>query len=97
MAKGAAARAAARKQRDKWKSKRWFTIRAPRHPWSFRVIGETIAEDEEQLIPALRVGHVRAVLAVSPSGLLLDDESSAHDTAAAARTCEIGEFLIGNH
>ena len=50
MAKGAAARAAARKQRDKWKSKRWFTIRAPRHPWSFRVIGETIAEDEEQLI-----------------------------------------------
>ena len=50
MAKGAAARAAARKQRDKWKSKRWFTIRAPRHPWSFRVIGETSAEDEEQLI-----------------------------------------------
>ena len=50
MAKGAAARAAARKQRDKWKSKRWFTIRAPRHPWSFRVIGETIAEEEEQLI-----------------------------------------------
>jgi len=50
LAKGAAARAAARKQRDKWKSKRWFTIRAPRHPWSFRVIGETIAEDEEQLI-----------------------------------------------
>ena len=50
MAKGAAARAAARKQRDKWKSKRWFTIRAPRNPWSFKVIGETIAEDEEQLI-----------------------------------------------
>jgi small subunit ribosomal protein S3Ae len=50
MAKGAVARAAARKQRDKWKSKRWFTIRAPRHPWSFKVIGETIAEDEEQLI-----------------------------------------------
>jgi len=50
LAKGAAARAAARKQRDKWKSKRWFTIRAPRHPWSFRVIGETIAEEEEQLI-----------------------------------------------
>ena len=50
MAKGAAARAAARKQRDKWKSKRWFTIRAPRNPWSFKDIGETIAEDEEQLI-----------------------------------------------
>ena len=50
MAKGAAARAAARKQRDKWKSKRWFTIRAPRNPWSFKIIGETIAEDEEQLI-----------------------------------------------
>ena len=50
MAKGAAARAAARKQRDKWKSKRWFTIRAPRNPWSFNIIGETIAEDEEQLI-----------------------------------------------
>jgi len=50
MAKGAVARAAARKQRDKWKSKRWFTIRAPRHPWSFNIIGETIAEDEEQLI-----------------------------------------------
>jgi len=50
MAKGAVARAAARKQRDKWKSKRWFTIRAPRNPWSFKIIGETIAEDEEQLI-----------------------------------------------
>jgi len=50
MAQGAAARAAARKQRDKWKSKRWFTIRAPRNPWSFKIIGETIAEDEEQLI-----------------------------------------------
>ena len=50
MAKGAAARAAARKQRDKWKSKRWYTIRAPRHPWSFKVIGDTIAEDESMLI-----------------------------------------------
>jgi small subunit ribosomal protein S3Ae len=50
MAKGAKARAAARKQRDKWKSKRWFTIRAPRNPWSFRVIGETLAEDPEQLV-----------------------------------------------
>lgn len=50
MAKGAKARAAARKQRDKWKAKRWFTIRAPRNPWSFRVIGETLAEDSEQLV-----------------------------------------------
>ena len=50
MAKGAAARAAARKQRDKWKSKRWYTIRAPRHPWAFKVIGETIAENEAMLI-----------------------------------------------
>ena len=44
MAKGAAARAAARRQRDKWKSKRWYSIRAPRNPWSFKVIGETMAE-----------------------------------------------------
>jgi len=50
MAKGAKARAAARKQRDKWKAKRWFTIRAPRNPWSFRVIGETLAEDTDQLV-----------------------------------------------
>ena len=50
MAKGAKARAAARRQRDKWKSKRWFSIRAPRNPWSFRVIGETLAEDPEMLI-----------------------------------------------
>ena len=50
MAKGASARAAARKQRDKWKAKRWYTIRAPRTPWSFRVIGETLAENPSQLI-----------------------------------------------
>ena len=50
MAKGAKARAAARNRRDKWKAKRWFTIRAPRNPWSFRVIGETLAEESEQLI-----------------------------------------------
>lgn len=50
MAKGASARAAARKQRDKWKAKRWFTIRAPRTPWSFRVIGETLAEEPSQII-----------------------------------------------
>jgi small subunit ribosomal protein S3Ae len=50
MAKGASARAAARKQRDKWKAKRWYTIRAPRTPWSFRVIGETLSEEPSQLI-----------------------------------------------
>ena len=50
MAKGAKARAAARRQKDKWKSKRWYSIRAPRNPWSFRVIGETLAEEPEMLI-----------------------------------------------
>ncbi len=50
MAKGASARAAARRQKDKWKAKRWFSIRAPRNPWSFKVIGETLAEDESLLI-----------------------------------------------
>ena len=50
MAKGAAARAAARRQRDKWKSKRWYSIRAPRNPWSFKTIGETMAEEEEMLV-----------------------------------------------
>ena len=50
MVKGAKARAAARRQKDKWKSKRWFSIRAPRNPWSFRVIGETLAEEPEMLI-----------------------------------------------
>ena len=46
----AKARAAARKQRDKWKNKRWFTIRAPRHPWNFKRIGETIGETEEHMM-----------------------------------------------
>jgi len=50
MAKGASARAAARRQKDKWKAKRWFSIRAPRNPWSFKMIGETIAEEEEMLV-----------------------------------------------
>ena len=50
MAKGAAARAAARKQKDKSKAKRWYTIRAPRNPWSFKEIGETLAEEESMLI-----------------------------------------------
>lgn len=48
--KGAKARAAARKQRDKWKSKRWYTIRAPRLPWQYKVIGETLGETPEHLI-----------------------------------------------
>jgi len=46
----AKARAAARKQRDKWKTKRWYTIRAPRHPWDFKNIGETIGESDEHII-----------------------------------------------
>ncbi len=49
MAKGASARAAARRQKDKWKAKRWYSIRAPRNPWSFKVIGETLAEEESYL------------------------------------------------
>ena len=50
MAKGASARAAARRQKDKWQAKRGYSIRAPRNPWSFKVIGETIAEEEEMLV-----------------------------------------------
>ena len=46
----AKARAAARKQRDKWKSKRWYTIRAPRDPWKFQNIGETIGESDEHIM-----------------------------------------------
>ncbi|MEC8243051.1 MAG: 30S ribosomal protein S3ae, partial [Candidatus Thermoplasmatota archaeon] len=46
----AKARAAARKQRDKWKMKRWYTIRAPRHPWDFKNIGETIGESDEHIV-----------------------------------------------
>jgi len=46
----AKARAAARKQRDKWKLKRWYTIRAPRHPWDFKRIGETLGESDEHII-----------------------------------------------
>lgn len=52
MAKKVSARArvVARKQRDKWKLKRWYTIRAPRHPWDFRQIGETIGESDEHIM-----------------------------------------------
>ena len=46
----AKARAAARKQRDKWKLKRWYTIRAPRHPWDFKRIGETLGESDEHIM-----------------------------------------------
>ncbi len=46
----AKARAQARKQRDKWKSKRWYTIRAPRDPWKFQKIGETIGETDEHIL-----------------------------------------------
>ena len=35
---------------DKWKMKRWYTIRAPRHPWDFKRIGETIGESDEHII-----------------------------------------------
>ena len=48
--KGVAQRAAARKQRDKWKAKRWYTIRAPRQPWQFKVIGETLGESSKHII-----------------------------------------------
>ena len=48
--KGASSRAAARKQKDKWKAKRWYNIRAPRQPWHFKVIGETLGEEDELLI-----------------------------------------------
>ena len=47
---GAKARAAARKQKDKWKAKRWFTIRAPRFPWNFKRIGETLGEEETHIV-----------------------------------------------
>ena len=46
----AKARAAARKQRDKWKMKRWYKIRAPRNPWDFKNIGETIGESDEHIL-----------------------------------------------
>ena len=46
----AKARAAARKQRDKWKSKRWYTIRAPRDPWKVQNIGDTIGESDEHVM-----------------------------------------------
>ncbi|NCG00335.1 MAG: hypothetical protein GWP25_00915 [Euryarchaeota archaeon] len=44
------ARAAARKQRDKWKNKIWYTIRAPRTPWDFKKIGETLGESDGHIL-----------------------------------------------
>ena len=44
------ARSAARKQRDKWKNKIWYTIRAPRTPWDFMKIGETLGESDEHIL-----------------------------------------------
>ncbi len=49
-AKSAKARTAARKQRDKWKSKRWYSIRAPRNPYSYKVIGETLSENPDNVV-----------------------------------------------
>ena len=49
-AKSAKARTAARKQRDKWKSKRWYSIRAPRNPYSFKKIGETLSENPDNVV-----------------------------------------------
>ena len=40
----------ARKQRDKWKSKRWFSIRAPRNPWNYKKIGETLGAESEFIV-----------------------------------------------
>ena len=30
--------------------KRWYTIRAPRHPWDFQKIGETLGESDEHIV-----------------------------------------------
>lgn len=43
-------RAAARKQKDKWKAKRWYSIRAPRFPWNYQQIGETLGEADENIL-----------------------------------------------
>ena len=75
MAKGATARAAARRQKDKWKAKRWYSIRAPRNPWSFKVIGETIAEEEKALL----------------GKFLFWEEQLSHDNSTSCGTCHIPE------
>jgi len=43
-------RAVARKQKDKWKAKRWYSIRAPRFPWNYQMIGETLGESDEFIL-----------------------------------------------
>ncbi len=43
-------RAAVRKQKDKWKAKRWYNIRAPRFPWNYQQIGETLGETDENIL-----------------------------------------------
>lgn len=48
MAKKRSARQAARKVKDKWKSKQWYTIRAPAI-FNEAEIGETLADEEEKL------------------------------------------------
>jgi len=48
--KNVKSRAAARKQKDKWKAKRWYNIRAPRFPWNYQQIGETLGEADENIL-----------------------------------------------
>lgn len=48
MAKKRAARVASRKVKDKWKSKQWYTIRAP-GLFSEASLGETMADEPEKL------------------------------------------------
>ncbi|HIA90220.1 MAG TPA: 30S ribosomal protein S3ae [Candidatus Poseidoniales archaeon] len=48
--KNVRSRAAARKQKDKWKAKRWYNIRAPRFPWNYQQIGETLGEADENIL-----------------------------------------------
>jgi small subunit ribosomal protein S3Ae len=49
MAKKRSARQAARKVKDKWTSKQWYTIRAP-PIFNEAEIGETLADEEEKLV-----------------------------------------------
>ena len=48
--KNTKSRAAARKMKDKWKAKRWYTIRAPRFPWNYQQIGETLGEEDHNIM-----------------------------------------------
>lgn len=49
MAKAQVARAAAKKPKDKWKSKQWYTIQAPRM-FNAVPIAETLAEEPDRLV-----------------------------------------------